>query len=80
MNKGCRGGSAERHDGTYRGAHMGIVGGFERERGGHGNGSACDIINQRELPSAWISGISVSQTAKGLGAADWSVGVGGSVG
>lgn len=26
MKKGGRGGSAERHDGTYHGAHMGIVG------------------------------------------------------
>lgn len=32
------------------------------DRGGHRNGSACDIINHGELPSAWISGISVSQT------------------
>lgn len=46
---------------------MGIVGGFEWEHSGHRNGSACDIINQRELPSAWISGISVSQTVKGWG-------------
>ena len=40
----------------------GNCGGFECERSGHRNGSACDIINHGELPSAWIS---VSQTVKG---------------
>lgn len=44
---------------------MGIVWDLSGERSGHRNGSVCDIINHRELPSAWISGISVSQTLKG---------------
>lgn len=43
----------------------GNCGGFEWERSRHRNGSACDIINHRELPSAWISGISVSHMVKG---------------
>lgn len=38
-------------------------------------GSECDIINHGELPSAWISGISVSQTVKGCeGPRVWGVG------
>lgn len=52
--------------------------GFGWEHGGHGSGSECDIINHRELPSAWISGISVSQTVEGLGEAEglwWGGGV-----